>query len=158
LFDSAIQLLKDLAKKIKEKGVRSADVVPDLTALYGSLEAAGSDVELVNGIREMVVAGMVSQSDVEPPALEAFSEGFVKLIDREIARLDKLLMAALENDVMHNSRAALILPEKDLERIIRYDTHLSRQIERTLRLFMSLQARRRVLPTSTINLDLNTET
>ena len=78
------------------------------------------------------------------------------LMDREACRLYELLRKLEADDVVFNSHAALLPPQPDLDRIIRSESRLSREIEREINLLERRQrARRGYPPPPTIKVDVN---
>jgi hypothetical protein len=77
------------------------------------------------------------------------------LMDREASRLYELLRRYEANEVVFNSHAALLPPQPYLDRIIRCENHLTREIEREMNLLERGQrARRGYPPPPTIKVDL----
>jgi hypothetical protein len=124
LFRCAMKDLLELAKKVGKPGFDFLEVVVKLQSIYGNMQ--------------------------DHTALIGFQK-IVTLID-EIARLDRLLCDEQSRDIMQSSLASLLPAESDLHRIILYENHLSREIDRSINRLLRLKLEQR---SSTTHLELN---
>jgi hypothetical protein len=69
------------------------------------------------------------------------------LVQAEWHRFRSLAIAEKKKEVTFASHSALILGETDLDRILRYETHVSREFDRILNQLDRLQSARRNPPT-----------
>lgn len=98
----------------------------------------------------------VSESGMRQASKKNATELAVELIDTEMHRLQELLKKVEADDVVFNSFASLLPAQADLNRIIRYETHLSREIDREMNhLERRQRARRGYPPPPTIKLDVS---
>lgn len=91
----------------------------------------------------------------EPTTVKKFVDETIQLILEENRRLTDLLSEETSKDVMYNSHASVIPSQIELDRTIRYETHISRDFDRTLSQLLRVQHERRGLPTPTIRVDLH---
>jgi hypothetical protein len=143
LLYTAAKKLWDLRHDIEAKGLDFDRILEALYNVYGffdvmSPEGLSKDVLIltfVNLRKEQQAYSSISSEILKAGAMHA--------IYIEAERLFSLAKQELSKEVIYNSVASLLPKQTDLDRILRYETHLSREIDRTLFQLDRLQNARR---------------
>jgi hypothetical protein len=142
LLELASKRLCELSAAINARGF---DFVEDLRSFYfifgrddGSV---GPARDIFNLLSKCVI---IQESKSDSDMLKEVISEVIKLIDSEASRL--LLLAADENakDVVNHSRACLIPAQSQLDALVRWESHISREIARTLDQIERIQREQRV--------------
>jgi hypothetical protein len=100
----------------------------------------------MNIATQLSVLGMLSISSKRPEDLlsrEECAKHFVQILESERDRFVALVNEENQKDIAYTSLSSLIPAEGDLDRILRYEAHLSREFDRTLNQLERLQSARR---------------
>jgi|ERR1700684_1372528 hypothetical protein len=153
LLRRALQGLFELGKNIIERGF---DLDKDSEALGNIYDHSVCDEGFCADFAELITrASRYNLRDGEKISKKSLVD-LCDLMDREACRLYELLRKLEADDVVFNSHAALLPPQPDLDRIIRSESRLSREIEREINLLERRQrARRGYPPPPTIKVDVN---
>jgi hypothetical protein len=150
VIQEAISMLTTFRNSFEECGFQK-DMEPwCLRKLYGVDQngAAPFGIYRTYQIYSKVATDAPEGNDT-PDTSEVLKKVMVRIIDQEIERFKKL--EAMQRDVDEQKRAyqtiAALIPSQDvLDRFVRYEAHLSREIDRSLNLLERLQRRRLGLP------------
>jgi hypothetical protein len=118
--------------------------------IYGNFDVY-SDEGFCANFSELMLRGMREGEKIS----EKNAREVAELIDTEICRLHELLKKIESDDIVSESLASLLPPPGDLDRIMRYESHLSREISKEINQLEQLKrARRGYPPPPTIKVDL----
>lgn len=142
-----IELLADLREDFEQRAFDQDKDVSTLRQIYGFFN-------LKEGFPRDYIATAYLAADPEKCKDKSLNPGAVKklvveLIDAEIKRITHLgeEIVHVESDRWKNAMWASSIPPQDvMDRLLRYECHLSREIERTLRLLEQVQKERRGSP------------
>jgi hypothetical protein len=164
-FYGAIQRLNKLKKtleNVQEGTVLDfgfyAEIALDLCEIYGNLGRTCGQPAIIRRITE-ILANESTPLDDKSARAET-DERVAKLLSAlvwEVLRFDLAADEYKYRDALLNSQASLLLPQEHLDRLVRYETHISRLKERTIRQLERAQDRRRATSiNTTIDLDPDT--
>jgi hypothetical protein len=142
LLESASKQLSELSAAIKTRGF---DFVEDIGSFYCTYGLDDGSVGQARNILTLLHKGLIMQeTNNDSDILKTLISEITKLIDAEASRL--LLLAADENskDVLNSSRACLIPAQSELDAMVRWESHKSREIEKTLVQIERIQREQRV--------------
>jgi hypothetical protein len=146
------QLSEDIKKRKRLDYLRGVDA---LCSIYGNLADCPDDSFPLKFI-ELLVENEI-RSDVastEGTAVDFLSQAQSMITDEDF-RLTRLYYAERSRSVANNSFASLVPGRDELDRILRHETHLSREIERTLNQLERLQRETRGREASTVSVNRN---
>jgi hypothetical protein len=150
ILETAKKLAK-LRENIKERGVGYIEDVRLLFEAYGEFDERG---DLCDDFLFALAGYRKYGGDTK--SKDHIANFVIESIDVEICRLGTLLQQVESDEVVFNSLASLIPPQADLDRTLRYESHLSREIDRKLTQLERLQrARRGHPPVPSIKIDLD---
>jgi hypothetical protein len=153
LLQMATEKLDELSRNIAEDKSDFEKAQITLFQIYGAFDPRNNQ-SFCGKLFALTQVGATCET-VNSETMSKIKELAQELIDMEIQRLSELAKDVESRDVVCNSVASLVLPQADLERIIRCGTHISREIERKVNLLLQLQrARRGYPPPPTIKVDI----
>ena len=138
----AIEKLSELSQNIVTRGFDWENDLIILRGVYGNLDPYSmpnicNDLLLLMG-RNHELESQYGKTDLS----EELANKAVRVIDAECLRLGQLVTNDISREVTCNSLASLIPPQTEMDRILRYETQISREIERTLNQLDRLQRQR----------------
>ena len=150
LLHDAVEKLYSISEKIAESDFEFDEVVTTLGSVYGSLCDRTASIP---SWKILTLLSKCNASETRGREATDFVSEAIELIRAECVRFAQLLSDEKSKEVMFTSQASLILPQSDLDRIIRYESHLSREIDRSINRLRQMQRERRARK-STIRVDL----
>jgi hypothetical protein len=155
----AITMLTMFRAGFEKRGFRQDDDAWMLVKLYGLDHNNEPPFGLLRTFRAYSKLATGAIEGVEPAhSADELKEKMLESIDAEIKRLEileQIISAADSQRGEYQTIAALIPPQGDLDRIIRYEAHLSREYDRILSQLEHLQRIRLGQPTPpTIRLEI----
>jgi hypothetical protein len=146
-LENAIQLLEELGRDFKKRGFdREADL-EILHRIYGFFMLTEDFPALY--ISLAVLAGDPAECKKRSFKPDQIQQQTIEAIDDEIKRLSTLKesIEAIESRLLDCTLGAMVVPSPEIqENLIRYETHIARQIARNLDQLERLQCRRLGLP------------
>lgn len=156
LLQVTMRKLFKLCSNIRRRGFDFIEDLQSLSAIYGKCDIYSDQGLCGHFVLLMLRSFQEEDHDSETTSKEDFAELAIDLIEKEMGRICELLEKTKSDEVVFNSLASLIPQQADVDRIIRYESHLSREFDRKLNQLERLQrARRGHPPASTIELDLD---
>jgi hypothetical protein len=144
LVQTAAQKLQELILAVQADEFDFMEAIGTLQDIYGGVATDGSTMNIAT---QLSVLGMLSISSKRPEDLlsrEECAKHFVQILESERDRFVALVNEENQKDIAYTSLSSLIPAEGDLDRILRYEAHLSREFDRTLNQLERLQSARRV--------------
>jgi hypothetical protein len=144
LVQTATRKLQELILAVQAKSFNFMEAIGALQNIYGGVT---TDSSTINFATELSLLGILSTSSERPedlPSREECEKHFVQILESERDRFLALLDEESQKDIVYTSRSSLIPAEGDLDRILRYEAHLSREFDRTLNQLERLQSARRI--------------
>lgn len=162
VIDKCLELLQELHGNIEKKGFEEKSDKAILTRLYGDPERSfrvektllDSYSACLNVIRSTASDGRQSQSD----GPEQYKDYFLAKISEQIEefRFYRIDRALIEDHRRHVELLRRSVPDQ-LDRLIRYESHLERNFDRTLSQLERLQRMRKGQPVPpTLNVNVTT--
>jgi hypothetical protein len=143
-----------LCEKEIERGFDFEKVTEALCDIYGNFDVH-SDEGFCADFSELMLRGLRHKMREGEKISEKNARELAELINTEICRLHDLLKKIESDDIVFNSLASLLPPQKDLDQIIRCESHLRREISKEINQLEQLKrARRGYPPPPTIKVDL----
>ena len=129
----------------------------ELREIYGNCPPTGPEPEIVQLINRIVAGKFIGLGEGRvPPETNVSVVDLRAAIASEILRLDGAARKHLADDAILNSQASLLLPPEHLYPLLRYESHISRLKERTIKQLERAQDRRSATSTgTTIDLELD---
>ena len=152
LVRQAIGMLFELHRNLAKRGFDSAEDLRTLQSIYGG-RGVLSSATFCHEFMKRLDSGCSGEG--EPTTVQKLVDEAIQLTLEENRRLMNLLREETSKDIVQTSHASTILSQFELDRMLRYETHISREFERTLCQLGRLQGERRGFPTPTIRVDLN---
>jgi hypothetical protein len=154
LLEAAAEQLIKLSKNIVARGFDFAENIRAIAAIYGSFDPH-SPSDFCGDFFELMIQGKKCEKDHDASSEQELRKLATQLITNEIRRLSKLSAKNELDETIWDSHSSLLPAQADLDKIIRYESHLSREIERKINLLQQLQrARRGYPPSPTIKVDV----
>jgi hypothetical protein len=146
--------LLELCEKVITRGFDFEKDTEALCDIYGNFDVH-SDEGFCANFSELMLRGLRHKMRDGEKISEKNAREVAELINTEICRLLELLKKIESDDIVFNSLASLLPPQKDLDQIIRCENHLSREISKEVNQLEQLKrARRGYPPPPTIKVDL----
>jgi hypothetical protein len=139
---TAAEKLHELLVAVKTRGFEFMNDVATLQDIYGG--ATGDSTDITTRLSLLGILSTTSEiPGADSPSPEECAKYFSELLESERDRFFALIDEETQKDVGYTSRSSLIPSEGDLDRILRYEAHLSREFDRTLNQLERLQSVRR---------------
>jgi len=143
VIHEAIKELTRFRDRLEESGFPKGSTPWVLRKLYG----LDHDGKVPMGIMHAYLTRQICATDIPevtkiPDAPDKLKNEMVAMFDEEINRLKSLELSLLDVDKQrgkYQTIAALVPPQDVLERLVRYEAHLTRESERTLNQLERLQ-------------------
>jgi len=147
LLRYTFEKVRELAETIRERGFNFVEDLGRIHEIYGTV-----DLNLRSKVSgQMLLALITKQQEMECATVEALeaelAEEICNLLETDARRLWTLYGEQIARDIRCGSLAALVPGAEALSLIERYETHLHRGLEKTLKLLISLQRERLTLGT-----------
>jgi hypothetical protein len=143
LLENAAQQMGELLLAVEARGFDFDQDALVIRNVYGWLQTH----HLNEPNASIPLLGLLSTTQENPPERPLFSENcLIEVIDLIQSEWDRFKYLAIEEKKKEStfaSHSALILGETDLDRILRYESHISREFDRTLNQLERLQSARR---------------
>ena len=146
-LENAIQLLTDLRKEFEKRGFDKKEDLATLHKIYGFFVLTEAFPAVY--ISQAVLAGDPDECKNRSVRPEQIRQQAIEAIDDEMKRLSKLkdTIEDAESRLLECTLEAIVVPPAEVsEHLMRYETHIARQIARTLEQLERLQCRRRGQP------------
>jgi hypothetical protein len=154
----AIDILTQFRASFEKNGFKKDEDPWLLRKLYGLDHDNAAPIGLLRSFQLCSKLAAGELKTVEPHSADELKKEMLECLDAEIERLkilEVLMLAAGERRGEHHTTAALIPAQGDLDRIIRCETHLSREYDRLLNQLERVQRIRLGQPTPpTIRLEI----
>jgi hypothetical protein len=146
--------LLELCEKVIERGFDFEKDTEALCDMYGNFDVHSNEGFCAN-FSELMLRGLRHKMREGEKISEKNAREVAELINTEICRLHELLKTIESEDIISESLASLLPPPGDLDRIMRYENHLSREISKEINQLEQLKRARRGYPLPpTIKVDL----
>lgn len=141
LLENAAEQMNDLWRAVEARGFDFEKDASVIRSVYGRLEDHPS--KQPNG-SSLLWAVLIIESNLWDLSFKNYVKKLViDLIQAERDRFYYLAVEEKKKELTFASHSALILGETDLDRILRYETHISREFDRVLSQLERLQSARR---------------
>lgn len=155
LLSHTLEKLPQLAKQLATPGFNPSEVLATLRTIDGNFDDGPLSILYQKILALPFNTSSDDKRDCEATEATDFkSEAVLGLLTGEFARLLRLLIVEQSKDVVYTSLASLLPSQDDLDRVVRYESHLSREIDRTENRLERWQRERRAARSSTIRMDL----
>jgi len=134
----ALELLDEAAEEVTESGVVSERTQKRLARVWGT-----EDDGFVEAVVTFSVAATSDDPDLDPARCKVALEYALTHERERLASLKQIAEERRDSLIGSSSLAALVPPEGPVDRIIRYEAHLERQLGRALDQLDRLQRSRR---------------
>ncbi len=156
LLQTVMKSLVQLSKNITRRGFDFQEDFDTLHEVYGNFDVFSEEGFCRTFVGLMMMGLSHNETDGESGPNNENTKMAIELIEKETQRLYQLLRSAESNDVVLNSLSSLLPLQADLDRVIRYEAHISREFDRKLGQLERLQRARRGYPSPpTIKLELD---
>jgi hypothetical protein len=143
LLQMAMEKLLQLSKNVTESGFDFVSDFEMLCDVYSNFDTYYDEGFCGIFVALMVRSLTYGNGTGETISKKEMANLAIESISGEINRLFELLKKIESNEVVFASLASLLLPQPDLDRIIRYESHISREFDRELNQLERLQRTRR---------------
>lgn len=154
ILERALEQLLKLSKDIAARGLHFGKDFVTIAGMYCNFDSHSSS-DFCAEMSGLMIESLKCEKGHDTNLEHEVRKQAMRLIRNETDRLVKLGKKNELNEGIWNSHASLLPSQADLDRIVRYESHLSREIERNINLLERLQrARRGCPPPPTIKVDL----
>jgi hypothetical protein len=153
LLQFALQELNELAENLSRRGFDFVEDTDKLLGVYGNFMDGTASIPCYKIATLLLESCDRQRTESKSAGATEFVSDAIKVIRAEMTRVVGLIGEEKSKDVLRNSLASLVPPQCDLDRIIRNESHLSREIDRSISRLERIQ-RARQSRSSSIRVDL----
>ncbi len=129
LLECALEKLRKLCRKLAASEFDFLEAMTTLDNIYGDIQNSDAAIPYQKMVELLIKRCACETRDAKSADATDYAREMIDLIVAEAERFRQLRDAERSKDVIHTSLASMIPSQHDLDRIIRYESHLGREID-----------------------------